>query len=51
MFTLKILNQLKRKDGVIYGNYHQMVRSEIMPARFRSSREKGETLVASRKLR
>lgn len=29
----------EKKEGVIYGNYHQMVRSEIMPARFRESRE------------
>lgn len=28
------------KPGVIMGNYHQMVRSEIMPARFRNSFEK-----------
>ena len=36
---------IKEKPGVIYGNYHQMVRSEIMPARFRNSFEKPETLV------
>ncbi|KIA82799.1 X-Pro dipeptidyl-peptidase [Kaistella solincola] len=35
----------QKKDGVVYGNYHQMVRSEIMPARFRNSREKPEAMV------
>ncbi|UFK97009.1 CocE/NonD family hydrolase [Kaistella faecalis] len=40
---------LEKKDGVIYGNYHQMVRSEIMPARFRNSKEKPEALVANQK--
>ena len=39
----------EKKEGVIYGNYHQMVRSEIMPARFRNSREKGEALIANKK--
>ena len=39
----------EKKDGVIYNNYHQMVRSEIMPARFRNSREKPEALVANQK--
>ena len=39
----------EKKDGVIYGNYHQMVRSEIMPARFRNSREKPEALVPNHK--
>lgn len=39
----------EKKDGVIYGNYHQMVRSEIMPARFRNSRENPEALVANQK--
>lgn len=39
----------EKKDGVIYGNYHQMVRSEIMPARFRNSKEKPEALVANQK--
>lgn len=39
----------EKKDGVIYGNYHQMVRSEIMPARFRNSREKAEALVPNQK--
>lgn len=39
----------EKKEGVIYGNYHQMVRSEIMPARFRNSREKPEALVANQK--
>ena len=32
------------KPNVIYSNYHQMVRSEIMPARFRNSFEKPEAL-------
>ena len=39
----------EKKDGVIYGNYHQMVRSEIMPARFRNSREKPAALVPNQK--
>ncbi|UOX32489.1 CocE/NonD family hydrolase [Flavobacterium sediminilitoris] len=34
----------KDKPNVIYANYHQMVRSEIMPARFRNSFEKPEAL-------
>ena len=38
---------IKEKPGVIYGNYHQMVRSEIMPARFRNSFEKPEALVSN----
>ena len=33
------------KPGVVYANYYQMVRSEIMPARFRNSFEKPEPLV------
>ncbi|PZU83973.1 MAG: X-Pro dipeptidyl-peptidase [Chryseobacterium sp.] len=33
------------KPSVVYANYHQMVRSEIMPARFRNSFEKPEALV------
>ena len=32
------------KPNVLYANYHQMVRSEIMPARFRTSFEKPEAL-------
>jgi len=40
---------VEKKEGIIYGNYHQMVRSEIMPARFRNSREKPEALVANQK--
>lgn len=40
---------VEKKEGVIYGNYHQMVRSEIMPARFRNSREKPEPLVPNQK--
>jgi putative CocE/NonD family hydrolase len=40
---------VEKKDGVIYGNYHQMVRSEIMPARFRNSREKAEALIPNQK--
>lgn len=39
----------EKKEGVLYGNYHQMVRSEIMPARFRNSRERPEALVANQK--
>ena len=39
----------EQKDGVIYGNYHQMVRSEIMPARFRNSKENPEALTANQK--
>ena len=39
----------EKKDGVIYGNYHQMVRSEIMPARFRNSKEHPEALTANQK--
>ncbi len=33
------------KPGVVYANYHQMVRSEIMPAKFRNSFEKPEPLI------
>lgn len=40
---------VEKKEGVIYPNYHQMVRSEIMPARFRNSREKPEALVPNQK--
>ena len=36
--------QNKDKPNVLYANYHQMVRSEIMPARFRNSFEKPEAL-------
>nr|WP_311135705.1 CocE/NonD family hydrolase [Kaistella polysaccharea] len=39
----------EKKEGVVYGNYHQMVRSEIMPARFRNSRMKPEALVPNEK--
>lgn len=38
-----------KKEGVIYGNYHQLVRSEIMPARFRISRENPEPLTPNQK--
>lgn len=38
-----------KKEGVIYGNYHQLVRSEIMPARFRISRESPEPLTPNQK--
>lgn len=34
----------KEKPNVVYANYHQMVRSEIMPARFRNSFKKPEAL-------
>lgn len=40
---------VEKKDGVVYGNYHQMVRSEIMPTRFRNSREKAEALIPDQK--
>ncbi|CAM3960603.1 CocE/NonD family hydrolase [Flavobacterium antarcticum] len=36
--------QNKDKPNVLYANYHQMVRSEIMPSRFRNSFEKPEAL-------
>jgi putative CocE/NonD family hydrolase len=36
--------QNKDKPNVLYANYHQMVRSEVMPARFRNSFEKPEPL-------
>ncbi|MGL2964844.1 CocE/NonD family hydrolase [Flavobacterium sp. RSB2_4_14] len=36
--------QDKDKPNVLYANYHQMVRSEVMPARFRNSFEKPEPL-------
>jgi len=36
------------KQGVVYANYHQMVRSEIMPARFRNSFEKPEALTPNK---
>ncbi len=36
--------QNKDKPNVLYANYHQMVRSEVMPARFRTSFEKPEAL-------
>lgn len=36
------------KPGVVYANYHQMVRSEIMPARFRNSFEKPEALTPNK---
>ena len=39
----------EKKEGVVYGNYHQMVRSEIMPARFRNSRENPEALIPNQK--
>lgn len=32
------------KPNVLFANYHQMVRSEVMPARFRNSYEKPEAL-------
>ncbi|MES2863542.1 MAG: CocE/NonD family hydrolase [Bacteroidota bacterium] len=37
--------QNKEKPNVLYANYHQMVRSEVMPARFRNSFETPETLI------
>ncbi len=41
--------QNKDKPNVLYANYHQMVRSEIMPARFRNSFEKPEALIPNQK--
>ena len=50
-FIVKIIDiypsdepQNKDKSNVLYANYHQMVRSEVMPARFRNSFEKPEAL-------
>lgn len=50
-FIVKIIDiypadepQNKDKPNVLYANYHQMVRSEVMPARFRNSFEKPEAL-------
>lgn len=37
-------NHSTTPQGIILGNYHQMVRSEIMPARFRNSFEKPEAM-------
>lgn len=37
------------KPNVVLQNYHQLVRSEIMPARFRNSIEKPEALVPNQK--
>lgn len=55
-FALKLIDvypedfkPAEKKEGVVYANYHQMVRSEIMPAQFRNSREKPEALVANQK--
>ncbi|MBW8523219.1 CocE/NonD family hydrolase [Chryseobacterium chendengshani] len=55
-FALKLIDvypedfkPAEKKEGVVYGNYHQMVRSEIMPARFRNSRERAEALVPNQK--
>ncbi len=39
----------EKKDNVVYGNYHQMVRSEIMPARFRNSISQPEPLTPNQK--
>ena len=36
------------KPNVLYANYHQMVRSEVMPARFRTSFEKPEPLTPNK---
>ena len=36
--------QNKDKPNVLYANYHQMIRSEVMPARFRNSFEKPKPL-------
>jgi putative CocE/NonD family hydrolase len=40
--------QNKDKPNVLYANYHQMVRSEVMPARFRNSFAKPEPLTANK---
>lgn len=40
--------QDKEKPTVIFSNYHQMVRSEIMPARFRNSFSKPEAMVPNK---
>ena len=40
--------QDKDKPNVLYANYHQMVRSEVMPARFRNSFEKPEALTPNK---
>ncbi|MEC5394243.1 CocE/NonD family hydrolase [Bergeyella sp. RCAD1439] len=40
---------VQKKEGIVYGNYHQMVRSEIMPARFRESKETPKPLVPNEK--
>ncbi|MCG9793299.1 CocE/NonD family hydrolase [Flavobacterium algicola] len=37
------------KPNVLYANYHQLVRSEIMPARFRNSIENPEALIPGQK--
>ncbi len=37
------------KPNVLMANYHQMVRSEIMPARFRNSKEHPEALIPNQK--
>lgn len=43
------MEQDKNKPTVNLQNYHQMVRSEIMPARFRNSIEKPQALVPNQK--
>ena len=42
-------NAYMPNKNIILSNYWQMVRSEIMPARFRNGFEKGEPLVAGKK--
>ena len=42
-------NPNQPNKNVLMGNYEQMVRSEVMPARFRHSFEKPEALVANQK--
>lgn len=42
-------NPYMPNKNIILSNYWQMVRSEVMPARFRNSFEKPEALVANRK--
>jgi len=42
-------NDYRPNKNIILSNYWQMVRSEVMPARFRNSFEKPEALVANQK--
>jgi hypothetical protein len=42
-------NPYMPNKNIILSNYQQMVRSEVMPARFRNGFEKPEALVANQK--